>query len=156
MTKTSYLANARSDAKETAENFIEEIVQQLWDTGTVSDDLNNDYPKGDAYHHESHVDKWYDLQDACAVISELSEYEETDSGLWESQDMKKALGTCAAYTYGNAVYSLWIELVKAIMDDDDVVAICAKIGAVDIDHRPSLDPIKFELTKAVETAIEAF
>ncbi len=115
----NYLANAESDAKETVDNFKEEIVEQLCDNGKASDDLLNDYPNGDAWHHESHVDKWYNLHDAAAVLDQLDEFEETDNGLWEGQDMKEALSTCAAFTYGNAVYNEWRELIERINEEAD-------------------------------------
>ena len=47
------------------------------------------------------------MQEACEVLTQLDEYEETDSGLWEGLDMKEALSACAAYTYANAVYAEW-------------------------------------------------
>lgn len=123
MTRTAenYLANAESDAKETVDNFKEEILEQLLDNGEASDDLNNDYDGGDAWHHECHVDKWYSLHDAAAVLDQLDEFEETDSGLWEGQDMKEALSTCAAFTYGNAVYSEWTDLIKRINKEADTI-----------------------------------
>jgi len=114
----NYLASAESDAKETVDNFKDEIVEQLCDDGKASDDLNNDYPGGDAWHHESHVDKWYNLHEAAAVLDQLDDFEETDSGLWEGQDMKEALSTCAAFTYGNAVYHEWTELIEQINDEE--------------------------------------
>lgn len=117
----NYLANAESDAKETVDNFKDEIVEQLLDSGKASDDLLNDYDGGDAWHHESHVDKWYSLHDAAAVLDQLDEFEETDSGLWEGQGMKEALSTCAAFTYGNAVYNEWRKLIERINEEADTI-----------------------------------
>ncbi len=118
-TEVNYSDEAASDAKSTVENFADEILEMLTDSGKASDDLNNDYPNGDAYHHESHVDKWYDLQEACAILTQLDDFEETDSGLWEGLGMKEALSACAAYTYGSAVYSAWSELITKINDEAD-------------------------------------
>ncbi|MEN6367749.1 MAG: hypothetical protein ABFC88_13135 [Thermoguttaceae bacterium] len=118
---SNYLQDAESDAKGTVDNFIDEIIEQLIDNGEASDDLNNDYANGDSYHHENHVDKWYSLTDACNVITELDEFEETDNGLWDGQPMKEALSTCAAFTYGNAVYSEWTDLIKDINDDAETI-----------------------------------
>src|SRR5208337_1785460 len=112
----NYRDLAESDAKSAVSNFRDEIVEMLLDDGKASDDLLNDYPNGDSYHHESHTDKWYNLQEAAAVLDQLDEYEETDYGLWQGQDMKTALGTCAAYTYANAVYSEWHDLIEKIND----------------------------------------
>jgi hypothetical protein len=52
----SYLKNAAEDAAETVRNFKDEILGQLMDKDKASDDLNNGYSDGDAWHHESHVD----------------------------------------------------------------------------------------------------
>jgi len=112
----NYRDLAESDAKSAVSNFRDEIVEMLLDDGKASDDLLNDYPNGDSYHHESHTDKWYNLQEAAAVLDQLDDFEETDSGLWQGQDMKTALGTCAAFTYANAVYSEWHDLIEKIND----------------------------------------
>lgn len=110
----NYRDEARSDACSTVENFRDEILDQLMSDGQASDDLHNDYSNGDSYHHESHVDKWYNVAEAAAVLDQLDEYEETDSGLWDGQPMKEALSTCAAFTYGNAVLSEWADLIREI------------------------------------------
>jgi hypothetical protein len=113
----NYLADAASDARDTVGEYADEILEQLLDKGEASDDLYNDYPDGNSWHHESHVDKWYSLQEAADVLNQLDEFEESDSGLWEGQDMKTAFSTCAAFTYGNAVYSEWTDLIKQINDE---------------------------------------
>ena len=97
---TTYLREAADDAADTVRNFADEILEQLLDDGKASDDLLNDYPGGDAWHHENHVDKWYSLIDAAELIDQLSEFEETDSGLWEGQQPKEAISTCAAFIVG--------------------------------------------------------
>jgi len=116
-----YQIKALEDARETISEFREEILEQLNDTGKASDDLLNDYGTGDSYHHESHVDRCYDLTDAAELIDQLYEHEETDSGLWEGQRPKEAIGTCAAYTYGSAVYSNWADLIKEINDEAEAI-----------------------------------
>ncbi len=117
----NYQDNATSDARETVENFADEILEQLLDKGEASDDLNNDYPNGDAWHHENHVDHYYSLTDASALIDQLSEHEETDTGLWDGQDVRTAVATCAAYTFGNAVYSEWCDLIKEINEEAEII-----------------------------------
>jgi hypothetical protein len=114
---TNYLREAADDAADTVRNFADEILEQLLGDGEASDDLLNDYPGGDAWHHENHVDNWYSLIDAATLIDQLSEFEETDSGLWEGQQPKEAISTCAAFTYGNAVYSEWRELIEKINEE---------------------------------------
>lgn len=120
-TMTNYLADAKSDARATVSQFGDQILEQLMDKGEASDDLLNDYGTGDSWHHESHVDRWYDLTDAVELIDQLSEHEETDSGAWGSQQPKEAIGTCAAFTYGNAVYSEWNDLIAEINSDAEVI-----------------------------------
>jgi hypothetical protein len=113
---TSYRDEAIDDARETAREFIDDITQAILDNGKASDDLYNDYSDGDAYHHETHVDKEYDLSEADQLLRELSEWEETDKGLWEGLEPRDAIGAQAAYTYGNCVYSFWRKLIEEIND----------------------------------------
>lgn len=110
----NYRAKAVEDAADTVREYKDEIVRQLVEDGKASNDLNNDYPSGDAYHHEAHVDRGYTLLEAAHVLDELSEFEADDSGLWEGQAPREAVETMAAFTYGNAVYSLWNELIERI------------------------------------------
>jgi len=118
---SDYQTQAEEDARETVSEYREDILEKLDDTGEASNDLLNDYGSGDAYHHESHIDKFYSLTDAAELIDELSYHEETDSGLWEGQQPKEAISTCAAYTYGNAVYSEWRDLITVINDDAEEI-----------------------------------
>ncbi len=115
----NYREEADSDAHDTVDYFFDEVVEFLLDNAEASDDLLNDYPNGDAYHHESHTDKSYNLTDAAALLDELYDYEETDSGLWEGQAPRDAISTQAAFTYANAVYSLFQDLIKEINDSWD-------------------------------------
>lgn len=113
-----YYDEAKSDAAETVRNFMDVIVYRLMDGEKVSDDLYNDYPDGDSYHHENHVDKAYSLTEADEILDTLSEYEETDDGLWIGQAPREAISTQAAYTYGNAVYGMWQKFIKDINKHD--------------------------------------
>lgn len=112
-----YLADAREDAASAVEHFEDEIVEQIVEGGKASDDMNNDFPNGDSYHHESHVDRHYSLLQAAKLLDQLGNYEETDRGLWEGLDPREAVKAQAAYTYGNAVYSLWQDLIKEINEE---------------------------------------
>jgi ABC-type Zn2+ transport system substrate-binding protein/surface adhesin len=105
---------AAEDAAEMVKNFLDEIVEQLTNEGEASTDLLNDYPEGDAYHFENHVDRDYDLEEAAEILNEYHEYEETDTGLWLGQEPRRAIATQAAYTYGNAVYAKAVEIVRSI------------------------------------------
>lgn len=134
MTDTrNYLADARSDAAEMAASFADEIVEQITDDGEASTDLYNDYHNADAYHHENHVDRSYDLIEAAALLDQLDDYEETDHGLWDGLEPRRAIGAQAAYTYGNAVYALWREIIEEINADasDGIIGdmLADKMGA---------------------------
>lgn len=111
-----YRDRAEDDAWEAVEHFMDEIAEQIAESGEASDDMSNDYPDGDSYHHESHVDRWYDLTDAAQILDELSEYEETDGGLWDGREPRDAIAAQAAFTYGNAVYDLWRDRVREVND----------------------------------------
>ena len=117
---TDYTAECESDAKEMVKYFVDQIVEQLIETGSASNDYNNDYAGVDEYHHQSHVDKEYDLTEAAQILDDLSDHEETDSGLWEGLEPRKAISCQAAFTYGNAVSSAWNDLIEKINDDDDI------------------------------------
>ncbi len=118
---SDYQSDATNDAHETISEFKDTILEQLEENDKASEDLHNDYPDGDRWHHESHIDKWYSLTNAAELINELSEHEETDSGLWEGQQPKDAVGTCAAYTYGNAVLSEWRYLIDELNREAETI-----------------------------------
>jgi len=120
-------------------NFEDEIVEQLLDSGAASDDLLNDYPNGDAWHHENHVDRWYNFREAVEVIEQLEDFEETDEGLWAGLPMKEALGACAAYTYGNAVYSEWRDLIAEINREADDILVDYQDRIDDAEERVAED-----------------
>lgn len=111
----SYTEQAKSDARDMVDRFRVEIIDYLIDRGEASDDLFKDYD--DSYHHERHVDKYYDLTEAAEMLDELSGHTETDSGLWQGLEPKEAIGAQAAYTYGNAVLAEWRDLIAEINDD---------------------------------------
>lgn len=115
--RENYRRNAEDDARETVEYFMDEIVERLIDKGEASNDLNNDYSGGDAYHHETHVDRDYSLLEAAQLLDDLPKHEETDSGLWEGQEPREAVATQAAFTYGNAVMAEWNDFIEVINDE---------------------------------------
>lgn len=114
----NWLKEALDDAIETIDYFEDTVVEQLSEKGEASEDLYNDYPNGDQYHHESHTDKSYSLIDAAHLLDQLSDHEETDSGLWEGiEDPERALEVKAAFTYGNAVMSEFQDLIKELNEE---------------------------------------
>lgn len=115
----NYNQNALSDARDMIDNFADAIAEQARDD-KVSDDLFDDYLDGDDYHHTNHVDKEYSLSEADGILEQLSEDEETDTGLWEGLAPREAISAQAAYTYGNAVLRRWqsyIGELNELLDD---------------------------------------
>lgn len=111
---TDYLSEARKDAQNMALEYLDQIMEYLTGGNDVSKNLLNDYSGADSYHHENHVDRGYGLSDAAELLDQLSDYEETDSGLWEMHEPRQAVCIQAAYTYGNAVYQIWQRIVEDI------------------------------------------
>lgn len=112
-----YWKSAREDAADTVEHLIDEIAEQLVENGKASEDMYNDYPHGDSYHRETHVDRSYTLLEAAHLIDQLSDYQADDSGLWQGLEPREAISVMAAYTYGNAVYEFWRELIGKINEE---------------------------------------
>lgn len=120
MAKTNWIGEAKSDAKSTAEYFKDEIIDGfIGDDGRAQGQDIQDW--SDSYHHETHIDKSYGLLEAAQLLDQLDEYEETDSGLWERQMPRDAISTQAAYTYGNAVNSMFSGLMENINDAVDEI-----------------------------------
>ncbi len=149
---TDYLEQAKGDAKETAYYFLDEMVDQYLDKSQVSADLLNGYTGGDSYHHEYHTDQGYSFRDAAELLVQLDEYEETEEGLWQGIGMKQAVCCCAAYTFGNAVLSLFREIVNQINDDSDLDELVAEYEASGDEREEIEDKIKAR----IEEIIDAF
>jgi hypothetical protein len=114
----NWYKEALGDALDMMDNFEDEIIEQLNTTGEASDDVNNDYSGGDEYHNSSHVDRSYGLLESAHILSQLSDYEADDSGLWEGvDDPERALEVKVAYTYGNAVMGEFQDLIKELNEE---------------------------------------
>jgi hypothetical protein len=115
-----YVNIAREAAADAVQNFDHAVVEQILEKGEASNDLHNDYDDGDSYHSETHQDTGYNLRQAAQLLEELSEFEETDAGLWGDANPRRAIDMMAGYTFGNAVLSYFRELIELINTDDDV------------------------------------
>jgi hypothetical protein len=71
------------------------------------------------------------LLEAADLLAELGQYEEDDSGLWEGLSPREAVSAQAAYTYGNAVYSLWQERIEEINSDDEIQEILGEYNMIE-------------------------
>lgn len=112
--ETDYRKKADSDAADAVENFMDEIVEALMDSGEAPRDITE---YSESYHHETHVDRSYSLIEAAHLLDDLNDYEETDEGLWEGQAPRDAVVAQAAWTYGNAVYSIFTKYLEDINSD---------------------------------------
>ncbi len=146
-----YYDEAKDDAKEFATEFLDQIVGQLLVKGEASDDYNNDYDGGDSHFHESYVDKDYGLLEAAELLDALDQYEETDSGLWEGQEPRQAIATQAAFTYGNAVGSLFSDLIKEINGEIDVREIMDDLESKETEKHKEEEYWEFDSSEYEET-----
>ena len=148
-------SDAQSDANDFVLNFEDEVIEQLIDKGKASDDFLNDYPGGDSYHHETHVDKWYSLSDAAEVLDELNEFEETDFGLWEGLAPRDAISAQAAYTYGNAVYSMAVDLIEEINRQAETIIDEFEDEATEKDRDRDEDGLRKDLATMIDEVCKA-
>lgn len=155
-TANNYRQEAISDARDMADYFADTIVEALMDDGQASDDVYNDYSNGDAYHHETHVDKWYNLHDAAQCLDELSDFEETDEGLWDGLAPRDAIGAQAAYTYGNAVLSFFADLIREINDDDAIEELVTDHGEIEDPTDDQTEAFRAALAARVKSLIKDF
>ncbi len=139
---TDYSAEVVSDAEEFFTEYHDEICESITDNfGNVSTDLYNDYDNGDAFIHENYTDRFYSLTEAAEILSQLSEYVESDSGLWEAQEPKDAICTQAAFTYSSAVVDRIINILCDI-----------NFNVERLDSYP--EPSKEEAEAAIKEALE--
>lgn len=153
----SHTTSAIMAAQATAENYLDEIVGMLLDKGKASNDLLNDYPDGDIYHHENHVDISYSLSEAADLLGELHAHVETDSGLWDGQEPRDAVCAQAAYTYGNAVMHYFQNLIHDIndqFDEDEEMAVL--LEAYNGDSPEGDDVDKDGIRKVIKVLIECW
>lgn len=112
--------NWQDEARTSAVDFLEEIedliIEFILSDGEADVDFRNTYDGADDIFHEMVVDKEYDLLEAAEILDQLSDFEETDSGLWEGQEPREAIATQAAFTFGAAVESEFRDLIESIND----------------------------------------
>lgn len=156
---TNYRQEAEDDAANLVlEYFMDEIVDQLIDKGEASADINNDYANGDGIFHETIVDRSYHMTEAAELLSQLYEYVEEDSGLWEGEtDVDRIAEIQAAYTYGNAVWDEFDTLITNInsLDMDyirfETAIKCLGLKPDDLDDYEKMEEL---IETAEETCVE--
>lgn len=116
---TTPTEDATSDAKDAVEHFIDEIIEELIGDGEAHKELHR---YSDSYLDEN-LNQSYSLLEAAQILDDLSDYEETDSGLWEgSDDPQEAVKTQAIFTYRNAVTSYFEGEMDSVNDEVQDVA----------------------------------
>lgn len=155
-----WLDKAYEDAADAAEYFLEAIVDDIGEHGEASTTIT-DY--SESYHHESHIDRPYSLREAAELIDELGEYEETDSGLWEGAEPRRAIEIMAAFTYGNAVYELFKELMEGInekvtelVEEGEEIPRIAKRKRWGPEAEMPETPLRAKIKEMVQTEIKDF
>lgn len=109
----SYSEHAKEMAGDTISHYEDEIIDFLVEETEAATDIQ-DFPNGDSYHHETHVDRDYNLEEAAELVEELSDHAETDAGLWEGKEPSEVLSAQAAWTFGNAVAAEFQFLMEEI------------------------------------------
>jgi len=124
---TDYAREAEEDAAMLiTDYFLDEIIDKIIDSGEASADINNDYDNGDGIFHEVITDRPYSLDDAAELLIQLYRHAEEDTGLWEGETNVDRLAEIqAAYTYGNAVWNEFSDLITEINDEVDDIKINA-------------------------------
>jgi hypothetical protein len=112
MADKNWSSEADGDARDAIEYFLDEIVSAAFDNRDEVPTAIDEW--SDSYHHETHVDRSYRLMEAAEILDQLSQYEETDSGLWEGQEPQEAVITQAAFTYAHAVYSEFRTMMEGV------------------------------------------
>lgn len=127
----NYRAEAINDAADMVEEFLSEIIDDLRAHGSVSTDVDR---YSESYFHETFVDQEFGFREGVEVIEQLSEFEASDSGLFGGEGMRDMVSGCAAYTYGNAVRSMYTTLIKEINEDHDVQTALLVLELRELDH----------------------
>lgn len=126
-----YTKKAKADACDMAENFLDEIVEQVAGEGRASHDYVEDYPDGDRYHNDSHVDKWYSFRESCDILTELDDLsQQLLKRLWDGDGLKKAIMRKARHAYGDSVLRCWGEIIEWINEDAEVKSVRDVLSAV--------------------------
>lgn len=109
--------NYDKDVEDDARDLLLEMEEQLKEAIKESKDWDyNDIDDLDELFHSSIVDRAYTPSDAGYIIENCTN-EETDTGLWEGQDLVSQLSAMAAYSYGNDVWSKCTELYDELKEN---------------------------------------
>lgn len=122
MPEGKYRKKARHDARVIARvDLFKEIVDEVLKQKGLTDKVHiTDYPSGQRHTPEApNVSIW----EACDLLEELSDYEETDSAYWQEKEVREALKICAGLTYRNAVnayFTKFIDQINELLGNMDI------------------------------------
>lgn len=109
---TNYNEYVEKEAKSFVEEFEVDLIDEIKDGNT---DVHS-------YVHDYRLHEWVDndfiyvdLKDSADIL-EQSDNVETDSGLWEGQEPRKAIETQAFFTYRNDLGEEVMERFKDILE----------------------------------------
>lgn len=113
MPEGKYRKKAKHDARVIARvDLFNEIVAEILSTKGPTDKVHiGDYPSGQIHSPEApNLSPWK----ACDLLEELGEFEDTDTGQWEGEEVREALKICAGLTYREAVNSYFTVIIDQI------------------------------------------
>ena len=93
--------------------YKETLIDNIFKKGYITTDVY-DYKDSDEFIVECVDTNSFDLLESAAIIKELSDFEETDSGLWCDLQPEEAIEVKAIYTYKNAVIFYISEMLEKI------------------------------------------
>lgn len=109
----NYEIKAKNDAKDfIKEHLIEQIIENFIRSSETPTVLYK-YKYNDESTYK-YSDEYYSPLEAVTLLDQLSDYEETDRGLFEDKDWRDMLSSIAAFTYKNAVMSFINDLLIEI------------------------------------------
>ncbi len=111
----SWLETVRAEAADGVNRSLDEIVEALLDSGKA--DFHDVIPLD---YFDDGAGAYCDLSEAAEILDELSDYEETDSGLWSGLPPREAVCAQAGWTCRNAAQCLAEELLKRINKDEEI------------------------------------
>lgn len=95
---------------------VDDEVSEIFDKLYQDEDIHyraTEYADGNFIYNSTDA-----IIEALQCIDELSDYEETDKGLWEGMDsIEEQINARATYTYANAVYHSAEEAIKERLHD---------------------------------------
>lgn len=110
-----YREMAAHDARVTARiDLFDEIVAEFLSEKGPTDKVHiTDYPSGQQHTPEA---PRLSPREACDLLDEIDEFEETDSGHWEGKEVRQALVICAGLTYRHAVNHYFTSIIDQLND----------------------------------------